>query len=101
VAKQGESANLGQTVKDVARGVVEPAIREGRVSKVLGPSSLEVAVRSLMGDTKTVRARGHASRVVDTGPGIEVHEPQRNDRVWIATDEGGQIVTVAWERADG
>lgn len=92
-----DGANLGQQMRDTARGVVGPAVREGRVSKVL-PNRLEVAVRSLMGDAKTVSARGYSPRVADGGGGIvTLVEATHGDRVWVAKDEGGAYVVVAWE----
>lgn len=95
--RTGESANLGQTVSDVARGAVTPAVREARVSKVVG-ARLEVAVRSLMGDTKTLPAYGHADRVRQPpGGGVELVQPTRGDRVWVAEDEDHLLVVVAWE----
>lgn len=94
----GESATLGKTIRDTARGVVTPAVREARVSKVLGPSLLEVAVRSLMGDRKTLPARGHEPRVRDDGAGgVELVQPVARDRVWVAEDESGALVVVTWE----
>lgn len=79
----------------VARGAVSPACREARAVRMRG-SVLEVAVRSLTGDTKTLPTRGWAPRATDAGPPLE---PSAGDPVWVAEDEGGQLVVVAWEPA--
>lgn len=92
-----DGATLGQQMRGEARGAVGPAVRECRVSKVL-PDRLEVAVRSLMGDAKTVSARGHAPRAASDGAGgVGLIEPTRGDRAWVAADEDGAYVVVAWE----
>lgn len=82
-------------MKGAARDLIRPPVREGRVSKVL-TSSLEVQVRSSMGDRMTLPARGAAPRAVDGGTVID---PARGDIVWVAEDEDGALVVVAWEPA--
>lgn len=99
MAQSGKSATLGGTIEGAARGAVSPAVREARVSKVLGPGRLEVAVRSLMGDTKTLPARGHEPHVIEGEGGLELVEPVRNDPVWVAEDEDHALIVVAWESA--
>lgn len=91
------SSTLGGTVNGIARSHILPPCREGRVSKVLA-DRLEVAVRSLTGDVQTLAARGWHP-VLDRDPPHGVILPQRNDRAWVADDEGRALVVVAWEPA--
>lgn len=91
------TVTLGGTMRREARGAVGPAVREGRVSRLNG-ATLLVSVRSLMGDAKPVPARGWEPRVTTTGT-LDRVMPSRGDRVWVAADEGGSLVVVAWEPA--
>lgn len=79
----------------VARDATAPACREARAVRLRG-TVLEVAVRSLTGDAKTLPARGWAPRPDGVGGSID---PSGGDPVWVAEDEGGQLVVVAWEPA--
>lgn len=92
----GESTTLGGAIRNETREAVSPAVREARVSRVSGDRLL-VSVRSLTGDAKPVPVQGYAPHVRDTPGGVEVLEPKRGDRAWIAQDEGGALVVVAWE----
>lgn len=80
-----EANTLGGAMRETARGAVSPAVREGRVSS-LGPP-VTVASRSLLGDSRPVPVRGG-----DAYPDLA-----RGDAVWLAQDEGGGLVIVAWE----
>lgn len=92
-----ESTTLGGAMKRTAQAAREPACYEGRVSRLDGDRLL-VRVRALMGDTKPVVARGWAPRLSTSGDLARVL-PERDDPVWVAKDEGGQLVVVAWEPA--
>lgn len=96
----GESATFGGTIRHEAGAAVVPSCREARVSRLEGDRLL-VSIRSLMGDARPVPARGWAPRVRESGGELELVEPQRGDRVWVAPDEGGEaggsLVVVAWE----
>lgn len=87
---------MGGAVRDTVRGALGPTLREGRVSKVRG-TVLEVAVRSLLGDAKTLPAVGYAPRTQEVGDGVGILHPVQGDRVWVTTDEGDALVVVAWE----
>jgi len=88
----GDETSLGGTIRGEARGAVGPVLREGRVSRMEDGRML-VQVRSLMGDARPVPAQGWAPRPTAGAP----LEPTRGDAVWVATDEGGALVVVAWE----
>lgn len=90
-----DSATLGGTIEGVARGALSPAVREARAVRMQG-TVLLVAVRSLTGDTKPLPARGWAPRAVAGGDPVD---PAPGDTVWVAEDEGGQMIVVAWEPA--
>lgn len=78
-----ESGTLGGVVKRVAQDATSPAVREGRISRTRSPGLFEVRVRSLLGDVRSVLVRG---------PMLEL---PRDAAVWIAEDEGGQLVLVS------
>ena len=89
------ATTLGGAMREEARAATEPAVREGRVSRVFD-DRLEVRVRSLMGDAKTLTVRGNQWFAVSTDDGQLLARPQRGDRVWVAEDEGTAGVLVSW-----
>lgn len=95
----GESNTLGGMLAEQARAAMRPAVYEGRVSKVIG-DRLEVTVRQLFDDARSLPARGHAPRVTQPpGGGVELVAPKRGDRVWVAPEGSKRraLVVVAWE----
>lgn len=85
-------------MRGMVRGAVAPAVREGRVVRIVD-GALLVSIRSLMGDPRPVVTRGYAPRIVPDGDGVALLEAERGDPVWVAQDEGGALVVVAWEPA--
>lgn len=86
-------------MRGMIRDAKRPACYEGRVSKVRASGLLEVKVRALMGDLRTLPARGYQPRVVEGDDGLELLDAVRDDVVWLTEDEGGQFVVVTWEPA--
>lgn len=58
---------------------------------------LEVTVRGLTGDIRTLPARAYRPRVVEGDTGLELLDAAQGDPVWITEDEGHQFVVIDWE----
>lgn len=69
------------------------------MSKLRPSGVLEVTVRSLTGDVRTLPARCYRPRVVAGDDGLELLQAVKGDPVWVSEDEGQQLVVVEWEPA--